>query len=108
MELLHQFEPEVNWNRYEHECAQGWQQDGRIFGQPFYMLEYALAHMGALQLYQQASLDHRTTWRVYREALTLGGTRRLSDLFQAAGVDFSLQPGVVKSVAAFLAAQLLD
>ncbi|GHO82414.1 M3 family metallopeptidase [Dictyobacter formicarum] len=106
MELLHQFEPDVNWSRYEHECAHGWQQDGRIFGQPFYMLEYALAHMGALQLYQQASLDHRTTWRVYREALTLGGTRQLSDLFQAAGADFPLQPGVVKSVAGFLAAQL--
>ncbi|MBO0791342.1 MAG: hypothetical protein J2P36_10380 [Ktedonobacteraceae bacterium] len=106
MELLQQFEPEVDWSRYEHECAYGWQQDGRIFGQPFYMFEYALAHMGALQLYQKACLDHQSTWQMYRKALTLGGTRPLSDLFQAAGADFPLQPEVVKSVAGFLDARL--
>ncbi|MDQ2713347.1 MAG: M3 family metallopeptidase [Chloroflexota bacterium] len=103
LELSHQFEPDVNWSSYEHECAHGWQQDGRIFGQPFYMLEYALAHLGALQLYQNACIDHQATWRMYREALTLGGTRRLPELFQAAGADFPLQPGVVESVAGFLA-----
>jgi oligoendopeptidase F len=106
IELSQQFEPDVNWNKYKYECSHGWQQDGRIFGQPFYMLEYALAHMGALQLYQKASIDHRATWQGYREALTLGGTRRLSDLFQAAGADFPLQPEVVTSVASFLTTQL--
>jgi oligoendopeptidase F len=106
IELSQQFEPDVNWSSYEHECAHGWQQDGRIFGQPFYMLEYALAHMGALQLYRNGCIDFSTTWQVYREALALGGTRRLPDLFLAAGADFPLQPGVVKSVADFLAAIL--
>ena len=106
MELSHQFEPDVDWRRHEHLCAYGWQQDTRLFWQPFYMLEYALAHMGALQLYQKARLDHVATWQMYREALTLGGTRRLSELFQAAGADFPLQPGVVRSVAGFLTAQL--
>lgn len=62
--------------------------------------------MGALQLYQKACLDHQLTWQMYREALTLGGTRRLSELFQAAGADFPLRPGVVKSVVGFLATQL--
>lgn len=106
MELSQQFEPDVDWSKYEHECAHGWQQDGRIFGQPFYMLEYALAHMGALQIYQKACNDHSTTWQTYREALALGGTQRLLDLFQAAGADFPLQPEVVKAVAGFLTATL--
>ncbi|GLV60642.1 oligoendopeptidase F [Dictyobacter sp. S3.2.2.5] len=106
MELLYQFEPDVDWSQHKHACAHGWQQDGRIFSQPFYMLEYALAHMGALQIYQKASIDQRATWQAYREALALGGTRRLSDLFQAAGIDFPLQPEVVKKVAGFLADQL--
>jgi len=108
LELSQQFEPDVDWGAYEHECAHGWQQDGRLFGQPFYMLEYALAHMGALQLYQKASLDHSATWQNYRTALSLGGTRPLVDLFQAAGADFPLQPGVVRSVAGFLATRLRD
>ena len=108
MELSQQFEPDVNWNKYECECAYGWQQDERSFGIPFYMLEYTLAHMGALQLYQKASIDHNTTWQVYKEALTLGGTRELLELFRAAGADFPLQPGVVKIVASFLAAILRD
>ncbi len=108
MELSQQFEPDIDWYGHASECAHGWQQDSRIFGQPFYMLEYALAHIGALQLYQKASLDHSATWQAYREALSLGGTRPLLDLFQAAGADFPLQPGVVKSVAGFLANQLRD
>jgi oligoendopeptidase F len=70
--------------------------------------KYALAHMGALQIYQKAGSDHSTTWQIYREALALGGTRRLLGLFQAAGVDFPLQPEVVKTVAGFLAATLRD
>ena len=108
VKLSQQFEPDVDWRRYEHECAYGWQQDERIFGQPFYMIEYALAHMGALQLYQNACIDHRATWQSYREALALGGTRGLPDLFQAAGTDFPLRSGVVKSVADFLAATLRE
>jgi oligoendopeptidase F len=106
IDLSHQFEPDVNWHSYEEDCAYGWQQNAIIFTQPFYMLEYALAHMGALQLYQKACLDHQATWQVYREALTLGGTLRLADLFQAAGADFPLRPEVVKGVADFLAARL--
>ncbi len=108
IELSQQFEPDVNWSKYERKCAYGWQQDERNFGMPFYMLEYALAHMGALQLYQKASIDHGSTWQRYREALMLGGTRRLLELFQAAGADFPLQPVVVKSVASFLATTLKD
>ena len=98
----------MDWRRYEHECAYGWQQDERIFGQPFYMIEYALAHMGALQLYQNACIDHPATWQSYREALALGRTRGLPGLFQAAGTDFPLRSGVVKSVADFLAATLRE
>ncbi|HVU70092.1 MAG TPA: hypothetical protein VHD63_23375, partial [Ktedonobacteraceae bacterium] len=59
-----------------------------------------------LQVYQKACLDYRATWRTYRAALTLGGTRRLSDLFQAAGADFPLQPGVVKRVVDFMTVRL--
>lgn len=106
IELAQQFEPDINWRGYEAECAHGWQQDERMFGLPFYMLEYALAHMGALQLYQKSCIDHRATWQAYQEALGLGGTRRLAELFQAAGADFPLQPGVVQSVATFLATTL--
>jgi len=106
MELAHQFEPDVGWRGFEHACAYGWQQDERNFGLPFYMLEYTLAHLGALQLFQKASLDHAATWHAYREALALGGTRPLLDLFQAAGAKFPFQPGVVQSVAGFLAARL--
>lgn len=107
MELLRQFEPDVDWSKYAYECASSWQQNGQIFAQPFYMFEYTLAHMRALQIYRKACIDHATTWQTYRDALKLGGTRSLPDLFQAAGADFPLQPEVVKSIAGFLAPLLL-
>jgi oligoendopeptidase F len=61
-----------------------------------------------LQLYQKACTNQHATWQAYRDALALGGTRPLPELFQVAGANFPLQPGVVKSVARFLATVLKD
>jgi oligoendopeptidase F len=59
-----------------------------LFHVPFYYVEYAIAQLGALQLWMKARNDPRRAIANYRAALTLGGTRPLPELFAAAGINF--------------------
>jgi oligoendopeptidase F len=56
---------------------------------PFYYIEYGLAQLGAVQVWANAQTDQRAAVRKYRDALALGGTAPLPDLFAAAGARFA-------------------
>ncbi len=60
---------------------------------PFYYIEYGIAQLGALQVWQNSLTNRREAVAAYRHALALGGARPLPDLFAAAGIrfDFSEQ-----------------
>jgi oligoendopeptidase F len=60
-----------------------------IFCFPFYYIEYAIAALGALQIWEQYRYDPGTAVQRYREALALGATRALPELFAAAGATFA-------------------
>ncbi len=59
---------------------------------PFYYIEYGIAQLGALQIWTRARENRGEAIRRYREALALGGSRPLPELFAAAGIrfDFSI------------------
>ncbi len=105
-ELSARFIPGVDWSGLERELGSGWQQVGLLFGMPFYYIEYALAHLAALDVWQHARRDWSSTWHDYRGALALGGTRPLPELFRAAGSRLPFEREVVGDAAAFLAAEL--
>ena len=48
--------------------------------------------MGALQVWRNAQRDRRNAVRMYREALALGATRPLPELFRAAGARLTFDP----------------
>jgi len=83
----------VDWSGLEDELACYWQRQIHLFHYPFYYVEYGIAQLGALQLWQQYRKDPTKTLANYRKALALGGTRSLPGLFDAAGIrfDFSKQ-----------------
>ena len=74
-----------------------WQRQLHFFQVPFYYVEYGIAQLGALQLWQRARRDPAAAVEGYYDGLKLGGSRPLPELFAAAGLrfDFSaetLQP----------------
>src|SRR5690606_1573039 len=81
----------VDWTGLEPHRAAMWHKQLHLFHHPFYYIEYGIAQLGALALWLQYRKDPDAALRRYREALTLGGTRPLPDLFAAAGLalDFS-------------------
>ena len=104
LELDARFDPGVNWSGLARERAKGWH-DGHIFDMPFYVLEYAFAWLGAVQIWRNALQDPQAALAKYREALALGGTRPLPELFEAAGARFAFDRETVGELLWFVYGQ---
>ena len=91
--ILDRFGSITNWSGYEDIKASSWQRQLHLFHVPFYYVEYGIAQIGALQLWMKAKEDPKRALANYRNALKLGGTRPLPQLFETAGLrfDFSIQ-----------------
>lgn len=86
LEVRRRFEGEsVDWSGLDAERIARWYQQPHFFGNPFYYIEYGIAQLGALQVWRNSLRDGGAAVRQYREALALGATRPLPELFQAAG-----------------------
>ena len=104
LELEERFDPGVDWSGLERERAKGWHYF-HIFAVPFYMLGYAYAWLGAIQIWQNALSDPRTALQKYRAALALGGTRPLPELFETAGARFAFDRATVGELMRFVYSQ---
>ena len=88
LSLRGRFSSKVDWTGFEDVLAAGWQHQLHLFHVPFYYVEYAIAQLGALQVWMKSKDDPQRALNNYRAALALGGTRPLPDLFKAAGIAF--------------------
>ncbi len=93
--LYRDFITEVDWTGLEAELANGWQQVPHIHEVPFYIIEYAMAQLAAVQVWIQAKSDRDAALARYKQALTLGGTRSLPELFAAVGAPFRFDASVL-------------
>jgi len=85
LRIRQRFERGVDWSGLEQERVARWYRQLHIFMYPFYYIEYGIAQIGALQVWRN-SLDNPTkAVASYREALALGATRSLPDIYSAAG-----------------------
>lgn len=87
-EIWQRFLPSVDWTGYEHIRESGWHRKLHIFRSPFYYIEYGMAQVGALQVWRNSLSDHAQALADYKHALSLGGTKILPELFEAAGAEF--------------------
>ena len=86
LELRRRFEGDsVDWSGLDALRVARWYFQHHIFDAPFYYIEYGIAQLGALQVWRNSLKDSKDAIRMYREALALGGTRSLPELFRAAG-----------------------
>ena len=78
----------IDYSGFENEQAHGWHRILHIFQVPFYYMEYAIAQLGALQVWCAAKENKSRAVANYRRALALGGSKPLPELFKAAGIKF--------------------
>ncbi len=87
-DLWDRFMTGIDWSGFDAERVSGWHRKLHIFHVPFYYVEYGMAQIGALQVWRNALRDQAAAVATYRQALQLGGTRPLPELFSAAGASF--------------------
>jgi oligoendopeptidase F len=85
LEIRSRFERGIDWSGLERERVARWYRQLHIFEYPFYYIEYGIAQMGALQVWRHSLADQAEAVRKYREALALGGTTSLPDIYRTAG-----------------------
>jgi oligoendopeptidase F len=89
-----------DWSGLDAEHAWFWQKQLHIYTAPLYYIEYAIAQLGALQLWANAKRDQDSAVNAFRRGLSLGGSRPLPELFETAGLKFDFSAKTI--------AQLMD
>jgi len=81
--------------------AIGWQRQLHLFEVPFYYIEYGIAQLGAIGMWMQYQKNPTEALENYMNALALGGTKTLPELYQTAGLEFNFSPAYVKNLMEF-------
>ena len=79
-----------------------WQRQLHLFEVPFYYIEYGIAQLGAIGLWKQYIENPGKALQNYINALSLGGTKTLPQLYEAAGLQFDLSPAHIQSLMEFV------
>ena len=107
LEIRTRFERDtIDWSGLERERIARWYQQPHFFGSPFYYIEYGIAQLGALQVWRNSLRDPKEAVRKYREALALGATKPLPELFKAAGARMIFDAPGMKELVSVVEEQL--
>ncbi|MGI8211881.1 M3 family oligoendopeptidase [Bacillus cereus] len=96
----------VNIEGYENWIATGWLPVLHIFELPFYYIEYAIAQLGALQMYKQYKQNPNQAIENYKKALSLGSSKSLPAIYEAAGIRFDFSGETIKELMLFVEKEL--
>lgn len=69
-------------------------------------VEYAIAQIGALQLYKQYKENPKQTLENYKKALSLGCSKSVKEVYEAAGIKFDFSSEMIKDVLCFVEVEL--
>jgi oligoendopeptidase F len=106
IELQERYNTGVDWSGLEKYRRTAWQRIGHLYWAPFYFIEYAIAQIGALQVWMNSKRDSAAALEKYRHALSLGGSKRLPELFKAAGGKFGMGGDTLKPLIDALEAEI--
>jgi len=100
--LWSRFMAGVDWQGFDDARVTGWHRKLHIFSVPFYYIEYGMAQIGALQVWRNARQNQPQAVAAYRQALALGSTKTLPELFAAAGAEFRFDSDMLHDLVALI------
>ncbi len=96
----------TNWDGLDPEFGNLWQKQLHLFEVPFYYIEYAIAQLGAIAIYKNYKEQPETAIKNYLNALSLGYTRPINEIYEAAGIKFDFSVDYVKELSDFIKNEL--
>lgn len=107
MEILCEFSSsEVERSDMEGYSEYLWHKQLHIFEVPFYYIEYGMAQLGAIALWKQYRENPDSTIANFINALKLGYTRPISEIYQTAGIRFDFSRENVRNLGDFVRREL--
>lgn len=107
MEILQEFSVKsIDVNGLESYRQYSWQRQLHLFEVPFYYIEYGIAQLGAIGMWMQYRKNPEQALQNYMNALSLGGTKTLPELYEAAGLKFNFAPDHIKTLMEFVNAEM--
>ena len=106
-EILNEFKDDViDYSGLEAYRSNAWQRQLHLFEVPFYYIEYGIAQLGAIGMWMQYKKNKQMAMDNYCNALALGGTKTLPELFRTAGLEFDFSPEKIKVLMEFVKAEM--
>ncbi|MDQ6756087.1 MAG: M3 family oligoendopeptidase [Bacteroidota bacterium] len=103
IDILNEFSDDViNYNGLEKYRENAWQRQLHLFEVPFYYIEYGIAQLGAIGMWMQYKKNPEGALDNYMNALSLGGTKTLPQLYEVAGLQFDFSPENIKTLMDFV------
>jgi oligoendopeptidase F len=96
----------VAWDGDEHVLRTLWQKQGHIYDVPFYYIEYGIAQLGAIAVWRNYRQNPEKGLRDYLHALSLGYTRPIPEIYEAAGIRFDFSEGYIRELIEFVVGEI--
>lgn len=92
----------VDYTGLEHNLKRSWQPQLHLFEVPFYYIEYGMAQLGAIAVWRNYKQNPKQALDNYKNALALGYTKTIPEIYKTAGIKFDFSPAYVKELAEFV------
>ena len=97
---------EVDWTGLEKFKASQWQRQLHLYEVPFYYIEYGMAQLGAIAMWRNFKKDPKKTIQQYKNALSLGYTKSIGEIYEVAGIKFDFSNEYVQELSQFIYEEL--
>lgn len=96
----------VDYTDFEQYASCLWYRQLHLFEVPFYYIEYGMAQLGAIAIWKRYKEEGQIAIHDYVEALKLGYTRTINEVYETAGISFDFSRPYVRELATFMKAEL--
>ena len=96
----------ADWSEHRDAQANLWQKQLHIFEVPFYYIEYGMAQLGAIAVWKNYKENPEKGLEQYLDALKLGYTKPITEIYETAGIRFDFSADYVKELVEFVKEQL--
>lgn len=96
----------IDYEGYEAVRESGWHRQLHLFEVPFYYIEYGIAQLGALGVWRNSKKDLSSALSQYKNALKLGYTQSIPEIYRTAGLRFDFSKENVKELTTLVEEEL--
>ncbi|WP_300663413.1 M3 family oligoendopeptidase [Fluviicola sp.] len=88
----------VDYDGYETVLESSWQKQLHLFEVPFYYVEYGIAQLGALGVWNNYKKNPQKALTDYKNALSLGYTKSIPEIYETAGLKFDFSQSALEDI----------